>query len=156
MALILSLETSTTVCSVALAQDGRLIGQSELRLEKSHSSHITVLIQQLLANTGFTQQDLSAIAVSGGPGSYTGLRIGTGGGHHMILTYGRYMGDMSPKTTVSFGVDVSSTSASNVVLVYGTIHVEAGKRATGKTFSIDSAYLVATVKGAARNGSSER
>src|SRR5688572_17283074 len=77
MALILSLETSTTVCSVALAQDGRLIGQSELRLEKSHSSHITVLIQQLLENTGFTQQDLSAIAVSGGPGSYTGLRIGT-------------------------------------------------------------------------------
>src|SRR5687768_9988971 len=77
MALILSLETSTTVCSVALAQDGRLIGQSELRLEKSHSSHITVLIQQLLENTGFTEKDLAAIAVSGGPGSYTGLRIGT-------------------------------------------------------------------------------
>ena len=77
MALILSLETSSTVCSVALAQDGRLIGSSELRLEKSHSSHITVLIQQLLENTGFTEKDLAAIAVSGGPGSYTGLRIGT-------------------------------------------------------------------------------
>ena len=77
MALILSLETSSTVCSVALAQDGRLIGSSELRLEKSHSSHITVLIQQLLENTGFTEKDLSAVAVSGGPGSYTGLRIGT-------------------------------------------------------------------------------
>ena len=77
MALILSMETSTTVCSVALAQDGRLIGQSELRLEKSHSSHITVLIQQLLENTGFKNEDISAIAVSGGPGSYTGLRIGT-------------------------------------------------------------------------------
>lgn len=77
MALILSLETSTTVCSVALAQAGKLIGMSELRLEKSHSSHITVLIQQLLENTGFTEKDLSAVAVSGGPGSYTGLRIGT-------------------------------------------------------------------------------
>ena len=77
MALILSLETSSTVCSVALAQDGRLIGSSELRLEKSHSSHITVLIQQLLENTGFTEKDLAAVAVSGGPGSYTGLRIGT-------------------------------------------------------------------------------
>ena len=77
MALILSLETSSTVCSVALAQDGHLIGSSELRLEKSHSSHITVLIQQLLENTGFTEKDLSAVAVSGGPGSYTGLRIGT-------------------------------------------------------------------------------
>ncbi|MBK0404952.1 tRNA (adenosine(37)-N6)-threonylcarbamoyltransferase complex dimerization subunit type 1 TsaB [Adhaeribacter sp. BT258] len=77
MALILSLETSSTVCSVALAQSGRLIGASELRLEKSHSSHITVLIQQLLENAGFTEKELSAVAVSGGPGSYTGLRIGT-------------------------------------------------------------------------------
>lgn len=77
MALILSLETSTTVCSVALAQDGILIGTSELRLEKSHSSHITVLIEQLVQNCGFSLQDLSAVAVSGGPGSYTGLRIGT-------------------------------------------------------------------------------
>ena|SRR6478735_6044667 len=77
MALILSLETSTTVCSVALTQAGNLIGTSELRLEKSHSSHITVLIEQLVQNCGFGLKDLAAVAVSGGPGSYTGLRIGT-------------------------------------------------------------------------------
>ncbi|HSI89551.1 MAG TPA: tRNA (adenosine(37)-N6)-threonylcarbamoyltransferase complex dimerization subunit type 1 TsaB, partial [Adhaeribacter sp.] len=77
MALLLSLETSSTICSVALLLDGRLLGSSELRLEKSHSSHITVLAQQLLANTSFTEKDLSAVVVSGGPGSYTGLRIGT-------------------------------------------------------------------------------
>jgi tRNA threonylcarbamoyladenosine biosynthesis protein TsaB len=77
MALILSLETSSTVCSVALALEGRLIGTSELRLEKSHSSHITILIQQLIENCGYSLKDLNAVAVSGGPGSYTGLRIGT-------------------------------------------------------------------------------
>jgi tRNA threonylcarbamoyladenosine biosynthesis protein TsaB len=77
MALLLALETSSTVCSVALMLDGKLLGSSELRLAKSHSSHITILIQQLLYNTGFTEKDLSAVAVSGGPGSYTGLRIGT-------------------------------------------------------------------------------
>ena len=77
MALILSLETSSTVCSVALATEGRLLGTSELRLEKSHSSHITVLIQQLIENCGYSLNDLNAVAVSGGPGSYTGLRIGT-------------------------------------------------------------------------------
>ncbi len=77
MALILSLETSTTVCSIALTLENRLIGTSELRLEKSHSSHITVLIEQLVENCGYTLKDLAAIAVSGGPGSYTGLRIGT-------------------------------------------------------------------------------
>src|SRR6476620_11589990 len=77
MALLLALETSSAVCSVALLLDGKLLGSSELRLEKSHSSHITVLIQQLLKNTGYTEKDLSGVAISGGPGSYTGLRIGT-------------------------------------------------------------------------------
>jgi len=76
--LLLSLETSSPICSIALhkVEDGRLLGQSELRLEKSHSTHLTVLIEQLLANTGYTLRDLAAVAVSDGPGSYTGLRIG--------------------------------------------------------------------------------
>ncbi|MCB2409568.1 tRNA (adenosine(37)-N6)-threonylcarbamoyltransferase complex dimerization subunit type 1 TsaB [Hymenobacter lucidus] len=74
--LILSLETSSPVCSVALHRDGQLVGQSELRLEKSHSSHLSLLVQQLLDNTSHTLHDLAAVAVSDGPGSYTGLRIG--------------------------------------------------------------------------------
>ncbi len=76
--LLLSLETSSPVCSVALhrLEDGSLIGQSELRLDKSHSTHLTVLIGQLLENTGHQLADLAAVAVSDGPGSYTGLRIG--------------------------------------------------------------------------------
>ena len=76
--LLLSLETSSPVCSVALhrLEDSSLIGQSELRLDKSHSTYLTVLIEQLLANTGHQLADLAAVAVSDGPGSYTGLRIG--------------------------------------------------------------------------------
>jgi tRNA threonylcarbamoyladenosine biosynthesis protein TsaB len=76
--LLLSLETSSPICAVALHHQpsGRLLGQSELRLEKSHSTHLTVLIEQLVANAGHTLADLAAVAVSDGPGSYTGLRIG--------------------------------------------------------------------------------
>lgn len=74
--LILSLETSSPVCSVAVHQAGVLVGQAELRLEKSHSSHLSVLIDQLLTNTGHTLHDVAAVALSDGPGSYTGLRIG--------------------------------------------------------------------------------
>ena len=76
--MILSLETSSPLCSVALhsTASGRLLGQSELRLEKSHSTHLTVLVEQLISNTGHTLRDLAAVAVSDGPGSYTGLRIG--------------------------------------------------------------------------------
>ncbi|GAB3202517.1 tRNA threonylcarbamoyladenosine biosynthesis protein TsaB [Pontibacter aydingkolensis] len=75
--LLLALETSTNVCSVALFQGDKLLGASELRIEKSHSSHITVMMEQLVNNCGFRMEDLSAVAISGGPGSYTGLRIGT-------------------------------------------------------------------------------
>ncbi|TXK36907.1 tRNA (adenosine(37)-N6)-threonylcarbamoyltransferase complex dimerization subunit type 1 TsaB [Pontibacter qinzhouensis] len=77
MPLLLALETSSTVCSVALFKGEQLLGSSELQIEKSHSSHITVMISQLLDNCQVTLGQLSAVAVSGGPGSYTGLRIGS-------------------------------------------------------------------------------
>ncbi|MBC3539149.1 tRNA (adenosine(37)-N6)-threonylcarbamoyltransferase complex dimerization subunit type 1 TsaB [Rufibacter sediminis] len=78
MAYILSLETSTTVCSVALHQNQHLLSYAELQMEKSHSSHITVMVQQVLEYAGVSMAQLDAVAVSGGPGSYTGLRIGSG------------------------------------------------------------------------------
>ncbi|WP_347157079.1 tRNA (adenosine(37)-N6)-threonylcarbamoyltransferase complex dimerization subunit type 1 TsaB [Pontibacter chitinilyticus] len=77
MAVLLAIETSSTVCSVALFKAGQLLGASELQIEKSHSSHITVMVSQLVENCGLMLQDLQAVAVSGGPGSYTGLRIGS-------------------------------------------------------------------------------
>lgn len=77
MSLILSIETATSVCSVALHKQHDLIGLQELHLEKSHSGLLAVLIQDLVKYCGYTMDDLDAVAVSKGPGSYTGLRIGT-------------------------------------------------------------------------------
>ncbi|QCR24393.1 tRNA (adenosine(37)-N6)-threonylcarbamoyltransferase complex dimerization subunit type 1 TsaB [Pontibacter sp. SGAir0037] len=77
MSVLLALETSSIVCSVALFNGAQLVGMSELRIEKSHSSHITVMISQLLENCGIHLKQLNAVAISGGPGSYTGLRIGS-------------------------------------------------------------------------------
>ena len=76
MSLILSIETATKVCSVALHREGELLGFQELFLEKSHSTHLAVMIEQLLSNCQVTAKDLTAVAISKGPGSYTGLRIG--------------------------------------------------------------------------------
>ena len=76
MALILSIETATQACSVALHRDGLLVGVQELFIEKSHATHLAVMIKQLLDNCQVMMKDLDAIAVSKGPGSYTGLRIG--------------------------------------------------------------------------------
>jgi tRNA threonylcarbamoyladenosine biosynthesis protein TsaB len=77
MPLILSLETSTPVCSVALHAGGQLLASLELYSDKSHSNALTRLVEQALAHGGYSMQALDAIAVAKGPGSYTGLRIGT-------------------------------------------------------------------------------
>lgn len=76
MALILSIETSTKICSVALHEKGILLTCSEVRLEKSHAKNLIDIIQNLLSYSGYSMNSLQAIAVSKGPGSYTGLRIG--------------------------------------------------------------------------------
>ena len=77
MAKILSIETSTDVCSVALGLDGVVAAKKELFQPNSHSTHLTLLIQELFSNErSCAMKDLDAVAVSAGPGSYTGLRIG--------------------------------------------------------------------------------
>lgn len=76
MALVLSVETSTQVCSVALHQDGDLIGSQHYAMQNAHSSLIPAIIDQLLKNCGYSLDKLEAVCISSGPGSYTGLRIG--------------------------------------------------------------------------------
>jgi tRNA threonylcarbamoyladenosine biosynthesis protein TsaB len=74
--LILLLETATSSCSVALSENGKIIAVKEANERNIHASHITLFIEELMINTGKKYSDLTAVAVSKGPGSYTGLRIG--------------------------------------------------------------------------------
>ena len=76
MALILNIETATKVCSVAIGENGKVIAEAELRGQQSHAGNLTLLVEQCLKEIGRSLSDLDAIAVSHGPGSYTGLRIG--------------------------------------------------------------------------------
>ena len=77
MALILSIETSTAVCSVALHEKGTLLSVMELHQEYSHASKLAPLVNELFRVSDVKLEKVNAIAVSAGPGSYTGLRIGT-------------------------------------------------------------------------------
>ncbi len=74
--LILLLETATSSCSVALSENGKIIAFKEANERNIHASHITLFIEELMIKTGKKYSDLKAVAVSKGPGSYTGLRIG--------------------------------------------------------------------------------
>ncbi len=76
MALILNIETSTDVCSVALARDGAVIHARENLTGQNHAMLVTVYINEVLEESNLTMEQIDAVAVSGGPGSYTGLRIG--------------------------------------------------------------------------------
>lgn len=75
--MILHLETSTQMCSVALSQMGELLALEESNSEQYlHGEKLTIFIQKALDSGGVLPQQLQAISISMGPGSYTGLRIG--------------------------------------------------------------------------------
>jgi len=76
MGLLLNIETATEVCSVSLAREGEVIGLRESVEGQNHSVLLGVYVDELLREHGVRVEDLDAVAVSMGPGSYTGLRIG--------------------------------------------------------------------------------
>ena len=74
--MILCLETATNICSVALCDKNGVVALKESSEVRSHASLLTVFISDILKEAGIKPGNLEAVAVSKGPGSYTGLRIG--------------------------------------------------------------------------------
>ena len=76
MARIILIETSTALCSAALAEDGRILEYLESETPRSQASLTAPFVKQLLDARGLAVRDCDAVCVSKGPGSYTGLRVG--------------------------------------------------------------------------------
>lgn len=76
MARIILIETSTALCSVALAEEGAVTAYRESAANKAHASLTAVFVQEVLQERGVSLSDCDAVCVSMGPGSYTGLRVG--------------------------------------------------------------------------------
>lgn len=74
--MILCIETATRSCSVALVHEGKTIALEENASDQSHAEKITLFIDSVMKKAGILYNDIDAVAVSMGPGSYTGLRIG--------------------------------------------------------------------------------
>lgn len=73
---ILCIETSSTMCSVCITENDKVIASKELNSGYSHAENLHVFIEDVLKEANLTVKQISAVAVSKGPGSYTGLRIG--------------------------------------------------------------------------------
>jgi tRNA threonylcarbamoyladenosine biosynthesis protein TsaB len=76
MAVILNIDTSTEVASICLSKDGDNLSLLSNKEQKDHASWLHVAIHEIMESNGFDMKDLNAIAVTDGPGSYTGLRVG--------------------------------------------------------------------------------
>ena len=76
MARIILIETSTALCSVALAEDGRIVAYKESETPRAQASLTAPFVKDLLDERGIGVRDCDAVCVSKGPGSYTGLRVG--------------------------------------------------------------------------------
>ena len=101
MSYILNIETSTTNCSVSLSLDGNLVDIIEEDSSNySHSENLHVFISKLLSSNKIKFEELSAVAVSRGPGSYTGLRIG-----------------VSAAKGICYGVDIPLISISSLKIL---------------------------------------
>lgn len=87
MACILHLETSTTVCSVALSKDGNIVFEKVSYEGPSHAALLGVFVEETIVFSKKNGYRLDAIAISSGPGSYTGLRIGTSMAKGLCLGY---------------------------------------------------------------------
>ncbi|QOI97102.1 MAG: tRNA (adenosine(37)-N6)-threonylcarbamoyltransferase complex dimerization subunit type 1 TsaB [Flammeovirgaceae bacterium] len=88
MALILSIETSGERCSVAVHNDDVLLASAYEAQPRAHAAKLAPLLEQVLKNAGISASQLNAVAISAGPGSYTGLRIGTSTAKGICYTLG--------------------------------------------------------------------
>jgi tRNA threonylcarbamoyladenosine biosynthesis protein TsaB len=74
--LILGIDTTTLACSVALLRDDTILAELTLNIKKTHSERLMPLLDHMLQEAGVEREEIDAVAVAAGPGSFTGLRIG--------------------------------------------------------------------------------
>ena len=86
--IVLGIETATDVCSVALLRGDAVLASASVCVPRSHATRLAPLVAETLAHARIAPRDLDRIAVSAGPGSYTGLRIGTSTARGLALAVG--------------------------------------------------------------------
>jgi len=104
MTKILHIETATQVCSVGISDKGKCIAIRESLLANSHAEMLTTFMAELIKEAGWKYDDLDAIAVSKGPGSYTGLRIGVSSAKGLCFSLEKPLISVSTLKAMAFGM----------------------------------------------------
>ncbi len=116
MALILHIESSTSVCSVCLSKNREKIAGKEIHEINAHSKMLTVLIEQMLKEAKLNLKEIDAVAVSKGPGSYTGLRIGVSVAKGIAYGAGVPLISVGTLQNMAFGAKQHLASEENFLL----------------------------------------
>ena len=107
MAIILNIETATKNCSVCLAENGEVLAIRELNDGNySHAEKLHPFIQELLSEAKITSNDIGAVAVSKGPGSYTGLRIGVSAAKGMCFAIDKPLISIETLKSLAYSISV--------------------------------------------------
>lgn len=101
---ILSLDTSTQLCSVAVVDNGRLVAMQQSSESFAHNGLLFEMLEKVLAETGLTLQNIDALAVGQGPGSFTGLRIGVSAWKAIAFASGLPLLPVCPLKALAFEI----------------------------------------------------
>jgi tRNA threonylcarbamoyladenosine biosynthesis protein TsaB len=115
--LILNIETSTNVGSVSLSKDGNSWIIKEEKESGDHARQLTVFIEELMDTAKLSLKDLDAVAVSAGPGSYTGLRIGVSVAKGIAYTLQKPLIAVETLKAIAYGVQLFDRPGPNDLIV---------------------------------------
>jgi len=134
MGILLNLETSSTNCSVCVAKDGEILAIRELNSANySHAEKLHIFIEEVMQEASLKMEDLEAVAVSKGPGSYTGLRIGVSAAKGLSYALGIPLISVSTLKSMASQVNIENDEVLIPVLdarrmeVYSSVFDENGK-----------------------------
>ena len=115
--MILCLETATPSCSVALIHNGEVLACEEDPKGQNHSEKITLFIDSVMKKAGISYNDLDAVAVSMGPGSYTGLRIGVSTAKGLCYAVSKPLIAVSTLEAMAYGVEPHGRAALRIPMI---------------------------------------
>ena len=131
--MILCLETSTAVCSVALVENGNVVALRESLDGQNHAEKITLFIDEVMKEAGVAYKDLDAVATSMGPGSYTGLRIGVSTAKGLCYAMEKPLIAIDTLAAMAHGFNVAETQRGKVTELMVGVNSQSQSQGQGQS-----------------------